>query len=261
MSRLLQIEEVTKSFGSNLVLDGINISVDTHDVVAVIGASGSGKSTLLKCINFLEPYDGGRIIFDGALVGYRDTATVRALAPERATREIRKHIGMVFQNFNLFPHKTVLENVIEGPVQVKKVKKTEAIAYADFLLEKVGLSDKREARPHTLSGGQQQRAAIARALAMQPRLMLFDEPTSALDPELVGEVLSTIRDLVAEGMTTMIVTHEMSFAQDVANRVVFMDGGKVVEEGPPKDIFSNPRAGRTRDFLARVLNQRGVKND
>lgn len=253
MAPIVEIDDVHKAYGANKVLQGISLSVEPHEVIAVIGASGSGKSTLLKCINFLEPYDSGRIIFDGKLVGYRDGPRGRVLAPEREIREVRKNIGMVFQNFNLFPHMTVLENIIEGPVQVKNIPRSEAIAYAEELLAKVGLSDKRDARPHTLSGGQQQRAAIARSLAMRPRLMLFDEPTSALDPELVGEVLSTIRDLAREGMTMIIVTHEMAFAREVANRVVFMDGGKIVEEGPPSEIFHNPRAQRTRDFLARVL--------
>lgn len=254
MKPLLKIENITKSFGKVKVLAGIDLSVDAHEVVTVIGPSGSGKSTLLKCVNFLEPYDTGRIIFDDQLVGYRETGASRELAPERETREIRKQIGMVFQNFNLFPHKSVLENIIEAPVHVQRLARCEAIKYAEFLLEKVGLMDKRDVRPSRLSGGQQQRAAIARALAMKPRLMLFDEPTSALDPELVGEVLSTIRELAAESMTMMIVTHEMHFARDVSNRVVFMDEGKIVEEGNPEEIFVKPQHARTRDFLARVLN-------
>ncbi|PMR77218.1 amino acid ABC transporter ATP-binding protein [Billgrantia endophytica] len=258
MSALVEIQDVKKSFGSNEVLKGVSIAVEPHEVLVVIGASGSGKSTLLKCINFLETYDEGRIVFDGKLVGYKENDQGRDIAPESETREIRKNIGMVFQNFNLFPHKSVLENVIEGPVQVKGVTKSEAIEYADELLKKVGLADKRDARPSTLSGGQQQRAAIARSLAMRPKLMLFDEPTSALDPELVGEVLATIRGLAEEGMTMIIVTHEMAFARDVADRVIFMDDGIVAEEASPEEIFTNPKAQRTQDFLARVLNQRKV---
>ena len=252
-SRILQLEGVTKSFGKNLVLNGVDLDVASHDVVAVIGRSGSGKSTLLKCINFLEPYDGGSIYFSGELVGYREEKGKRFLAKELVTRLIRKQIGMVFQSFNLFPHKSVIDNIIEGPTQVLGVSKAEAYANAERLLAQVGLTEKRDARPSTLSGGQQQRAAIARALAMKPKLMLFDEPTSALDPELVGEVLSTIRELAAGGMTMMIVTHEMAFARDVASRVIFMDQGRIAEQGPPETIFTKPSESRTREFLARVL--------
>ena len=255
MPPILQLQDVAKSFGALQVLDGISLSVSVHDVVAIIGPSGSGKSTLLKCINFLEPYDKGEINFEGTLVGYRKSGGRMQAAPQKSVREVRRQIGMVFQNFNLFPHMSVIENIVEGPIQVKGEAAEEAIAYAEELLVKVGLSDKRDARPSTLSGGPQQRAAIARALAMRPKLMLFDEPTSSLDPELVGEVLATIRELVADGMTMLIVTHEMGFARDVANRVVFMDAGKLVEEATPDVIFTNPRADRTRDFLARVLNR------
>jgi polar amino acid transport system ATP-binding protein len=250
---ILQMIGVTKSFGHNRVLDGIDLEVATHDVVAIIGRSGSGKSTLLKCTNFLEPYDDGKILFNGEIVGYCEKNGKRQLAKDSVTRVLRQQFGMVFQNFNLFPHKTVIENVIEGPTQVLGVSRAEAYAHAEQLLSRVGLSDKRDARPSTLSGGQQQRAAIARALAMKPKLMLFDEPTSALDPELVGEVLSTIRELVADGMTMMIVTHEMAFAGEVATRVIFMDQGRIAEQGPPSTIFSNPKENRTREFLARVL--------
>lgn len=253
MFEILKISEVTKSFGKNLVLAGINLDVAAHDVVAIIGPSGSGKSTLLKCVNFLEPYDSGSILFDDQLVGYREVRGKRRLAPDAVTRLIRKQFGMVFQNFNLFPHKTVIENVVEGPIQVLGSSKREAYAHAERLLARVGLADKRDARPSTLSGGQQQRAAIARALAMKPKIMLFDEPTSSLDPELVGEVLSTIRELVADGMTMLIVTHEMAFAREVASRVVFMDRGRILEEGPPSEIFTAPKESRTREFLARVL--------
>jgi polar amino acid transport system ATP-binding protein len=250
---ILQLAGVTKSFGAHRVLDGIDLDVFPHDVVAIIGRSGSGKSTLLKCVNFLEPYDGGSIRFNGELVGYTEKDGKRQLAKDSVTRVLRKQFGMVFQNFNLFPHKTVIENIIEGPTQVLGESKAEAIACAEELLARVGLSEKRDSRPSTLSGGQQQRAAIARALAMKPKLMLFDEPTSALDPELVGEVLAAIRELVAEGMTMMIVTHEMAFARDVATRVIFMDQGRIAEDGPPDMIFTNPRESRTREFLARVL--------
>ncbi|MBB3266908.1 polar amino acid transport system ATP-binding protein [Azospirillum sp. OGB3] len=250
---MLRITNLGKSYGSARVLSGIDLDVQPHDVVAIIGPSGSGKSTLLKCINFLERYDEGEVRFGDELVGYVEASGQRRLATERQTNRLRAEMGMVFQNFNLFPHMTTLQNVIEGPIQVKGVARDEAVRHAEQLLAKVGLADKRDVRPTKLSGGQQQRAAIARALAMRPRLMLFDEPTSALDPELVGEVLTTMRELAAEGMTMVIVTHEMSFARDVASRVVFMEGGRIVEEGPPGKIFTNPDNARTRAFLARVL--------
>ncbi|QCN98470.1 amino acid ABC transporter ATP-binding protein (plasmid) [Azospirillum argentinense] len=250
---MLRITNLGKSYGSARVLSGIDLDVQPHDVVAIIGPSGSGKSTLLKCINFLERYDEGEVRFGDELVGYVEANGQRRLATERQTNRLRAEMGMVFQNFNLFPHMTTLQNVIEGPIQVKGVARDEAVRHAEQLLAKVGLADKRDVRPTKLSGGQQQRAAIARALAMRPRLMLFDEPTSALDPELVGEVLTTMRELAAEGMTMVIVTHEMSFARDVASRVVFMEGGRIVEEGPPGKIFTNPDNARTRAFLARVL--------
>ncbi|GAA4255396.1 ATP-binding cassette domain-containing protein [Azospirillum formosense] len=250
---MLRITNLGKSYGSARVLSGIDLDVQPHDVVAIIGPSGSGKSTLLKCINFLERYDEGEVRFGEELVGYVEANGQRRLATERQTNRLRAEMGMVFQNFNLFPHMTTLQNVIEGPIQVKGVARDEAVRHAEQLLAKVGLADKRDVRPTKLSGGQQQRAAIARALAMRPRLMLFDEPTSALDPELVGEVLTTMRELAAEGMTMVIVTHEMSFARDVASRVVFMEGGRIVEEGPPGKIFTNPDNARTRAFLARVL--------
>ncbi|WP_029007358.1 amino acid ABC transporter ATP-binding protein [Azospirillum halopraeferens] len=250
---MLRITNLGKSYGSARVLSGIDLDVQPHDVLAIIGPSGSGKSTLLKCINFLERYDEGEVRFGGQLVGYVEAGGRRRPATERETNRIRAEIGMVFQNFNLFPHMTTLQNVIEGPIRVRGVARDEAVRDAERLLAKVGLADKRDVRPTKLSGGQQQRAAIARALAMRPRLMLFDEPTSALDPELVGEVLTTMRELAAEGMTMVIVTHEMSFARDVASRVVFMEGGRIVEEGPPGKIFTNPDNARTREFLARVL--------
>jgi polar amino acid transport system ATP-binding protein len=252
-SKLLELRSVKKSYGSLEVLTGIDLAVDAHEVVAIIGPSGSGKSTLLKCVNFLEPYDSGEIIFEGILVGYMDAGGKRRPASDRSIRNVRKQIGMVFQSFNLFPHKTVFENIVEAPIHVLGQGRREAHADADYLLQKVGLADKRDMRPSTLSGGQQQRAAIARALAMKPQIMLFDEPTSALDPELTGEVLDTIRELASDGMTMLIVTHEMGFARDVANRVIFMDGGRVVEEGSPQLIFRSPKNDRTRDFLSRVL--------
>jgi polar amino acid transport system ATP-binding protein len=251
---MLNIESLSKSYGSLEVLKDINLRVEPGDVVAIIGPSGSGKSTLLKCINFLESYDQGSVHFDGQLVGYADRAGKREPASERSVNQLRSQMGMVFQNFNLFPHMTILQNVIEGPTHVLGVPRNEAIQHAEALLARVGLSEKRDVKPTRLSGGQQQRAAIARALAMKPRLMLFDEPTSALDPELVGEVLSAMRQLAQEGMTMVIVTHEMGFARDVANRVVFMEGGYIVEEGPPEQVFSSPSNARTREFLSRVLN-------
>ncbi|MFC4276875.1 amino acid ABC transporter ATP-binding protein [Achromobacter aloeverae] len=251
---MLDIENLGKSYGSLEVLKDINLRVHAGDVVAIIGPSGSGKSTLLKCINFLENYDQGAVRFDGQLVGYAERDGKRAPASERSVNQLRSQMGMVFQNFNLFPHMTILENVIEGPTQVLRVPRDEAVRHAETLLARVGLAEKRDVKPTRLSGGQQQRAAIARALAMKPRLMLFDEPTSALDPELVGEVLSAMRQLAQEGMTMVIVTHEMGFARDVANRVVFMEGGYIVEEGPPDQVFSSPSNARTREFLSRVLN-------
>ena len=250
---LLRVEDLRKAYGKLEVLKGIDFTVRQHERVVVIGPSGSGKSTLLKCVNFLEPYQSGKILFEGALVGWVERDGHRARAPERVIKQIRARMGMVFQNFNLFPHMTVLENVIEGPIQVRRQAKAEAIAYAEELLTKVGLIDKRDAYPSTLSGGQQQRAAIARALAMQPQLMLFDEPTSSLDPELVGEVLEVMKRLALDGMTMIVVTHEMSFAREVASRVIFMDEGAIVEEGPPETVFTAPKHERTRAFLARVI--------
>lgn len=250
---ILKIQGLTKSFGPLTVLDGVDLSIRRHEAVAIIGPSGSGKSTLLKCINFLEPYDGGDVLFEDKLIGFTEADGKRRLSSEHVVRRIRQRIGMVFQNFNLFPHMSVLENVIEAPIHVKGIRRAEALADAEHLLKKVGLDQKMDARPSTLSGGQQQRAAIARALAMKPDIMLFDEPTSALDPELVGEVLETIKELADDGMTMILVTHEMGFARDAADRVVFMDGGKVVEEGDPASMFTAPQTERARDFLARVL--------
>ncbi len=246
-------DRIVKSFGSNVVLKDISLSVKRGEVVCVIGPSGSGKSTFLRCINHLEKIDGGRLTVDGELIGYRQRGDkIYELRPKEAAEQ-RKDIGMVFQRFNLFPHLTVLENVIEAPTQVKRQSKAKASARAMELLERVGLAEKAKAYPASLSGGQQQRVAIARALAMDPKLMLFDEPTSALDPELVGEVLEVMKQLAKSGMTMIVVTHEMGFAREVADSLVFMDGGVVVETGDPREVLSNPQHERTKAFLARVL--------
>jgi polar amino acid transport system ATP-binding protein len=250
---MVRAEGVRKWFGHLEVLKGIDLTVNEDEVMCLIGPSGSGKSTFLRCINHLEPIDAGRLYVDGELVGYRQVGNeLRELHPQEIAAR-RQHIGMVFQRFNLFGHMTVLENIIEAPRQVSGVSKLEAVATARELLARVGLADKEPAYPAQLSGGQQQRVAIARSLAMRPRLMLFDEPTSALDPELVGDVLDVIRDLAAGGMTMIVVTHEMGFAREVANSVVFMDEGVVVEAGPPDDLLANPQHRRTRSFLAKVL--------
>jgi ABC-type polar amino acid transport system ATPase subunit len=251
---LIQVRGLHKSFGKLEVLRGISFEVKRGEVMAIIGPSGSGKSTLLRCLNFLEEYQAGEVLFDNTLVGYRrDTAGRRKLDSERNVRRIRARLGMVFQSFNLFPHKTVLENVIEGPVVVKGQARAEAEAEARTLIARVGLTDKLDTYPTKLSGGQQQRAAIARALAMQPAAMLFDEPTSSLDPELVGEVLEVMQSLAADGMTMVVVTHEMGFARRVADRVMMMDAGEIVELAPPEQIFSKPESSRTAEFLRRVL--------
>jgi polar amino acid transport system ATP-binding protein len=249
---LVHAVNVLKSFHGNEVLKGIDLDVRRGEVVCLLGPSGSGKTTFLRCINQLEQIDGGRIWVDGDLVGYREDGDVLHHLTDKQVAAQRRDIGMVFQRFNLFPHMTALENVVEAPVQVKGVGKKQARERARALLDQVGLADKADAYPAQLSGGQQQRVAIARALAMDPKLMLFDEPTSALDPELVGEVLRVMRDLAAAGMTMIVVTHEMGFARDVADHVVFMDGGVVVEEGPPKEVISNPQHERTKTFLRRM---------
>ena len=249
---MVQIKQVQKYFGTLHVLRGVDLDVQSGEVVCVIGPSGSGKTTLLRCINFLETYQDGRILVDGALVGYRERKGKLAPAPEREIARIRAETAMVFQQFNLFPHMTALRNVTFGPIKVRKVGKAEAEQRGRELLDRVGLADKEKSYPNQLSGGQQQRVAIARALAMEPKVMLFDEVTSALDPELVGEVLGVMRDLATSGGVTMIVvTHEMHFAREVADRVVFMDGGVVVEEGRPTDVLLNPRTDRLRAFLSR----------
>jgi polar amino acid transport system ATP-binding protein len=243
LSEALRIEDVHKSFGQNDVLRGIDLAVAEHEVVCLIGASGSGKSTLLRCVNLLEPIDSGRILVAGEDVTSEDVDV----------NQVRRGIGIVFQSFNLFPHMTVLRNVTLGPRKVLKVPPKQAEAEAMELLARVGLADKRDEYPDRLSGGQQQRAAIVRALAMRPQLLLLDEVTSALDPELVAEVLEVIRELAKGGMTMVIATHEMSFARDVANRVCFLEAGVILEQGEPAQIFSEPREERTRQFLQRII--------
>jgi polar amino acid transport system ATP-binding protein len=250
---MVKAERVHKNFGALRVLRGITLEVGRGEVLCLVGPSGSGKSTFLRCINHLEKVNAGRLYVDGSLVGYREkNDKLYELNPREAARQ-RRDIGMVFQHFNLFPHRTALENVIEAPTQVKGVPKKKAIEKAAELLDRVGLSDKAHAYPAQLSGGQQQRVAIARALAMEPKLMLFDEPTSALDPELVGEVLAVMRGLAAAGMTMLVVTHEMGFAREVADQLVFMDAGAVVESGNPKQLLANPQHERTKLFLSKLL--------
>jgi polar amino acid transport system ATP-binding protein len=244
---------VRKSYGSNQVLKSISLEVAQGEVLCLLGPSGSGKSTFLRCINHLESIDGGRIYVGEELMGYRQSGdTLYELHPKDIAKQ-RQSIGMVFQRFNLFPHLTALENVIEAPVGVAGVSKADAVVKAQALLAKVGLQDKADHYPSQLSGGQQQRVAIARALAMEPKLMLFDEPTSALDPELVGDVLDVMRDLAKSGMTMIVVTHEIGFAREVADTVVFMDQGVVVESGNPKQVLDNPQEARTKAFLRSVL--------
>ncbi len=250
---MIVADRVCKSFGALQVLKGISLEVQRGQVLCLVGPSGSGKSTFLRCINHLEQVNAGRLYVDGELVGYREKGDkLYELHPREAARQ-RRDIGMVFQHFNLFPHRTALANVIEAPTQVKKIRKSEAVRRAKELLDRVGLADKANAYPAQLSGGQQQRVAIARALAMDPKLMLFDEPTSALDPELVGEVLTVMRELADDGMTMMVVTHEMGFAREVADQLVFMDGGVVVEAGPPREVLAQPKHERTQAFLSRLL--------
>jgi polar amino acid transport system ATP-binding protein len=250
---MVKAEAVHKRFGRHEVLKGITMQVARGDVMVLLGPSGSGKSTFLRCINHLEKINSGRLSVDGELVGYRQVGDALHELRESEVARKRSEIGMLFQHFNLFPHMTALENVTCAPIQVKKAPRAQASARARELLERVGLSDKVDAYPAQLSGGQQQRVAIARALAMEPKLMLFDEPTSALDPELVGDVLAAMQRLAREGMTMIVVTHEMGFAREVADTVVFMDGGVVVESGRPADILDSPRHERTRAFLSKVL--------
>ncbi|AZG43831.1 amino acid ABC transporter ATP-binding protein [Gordonia insulae] len=246
-------ERVCKNFGSLEVLKGITLEVGRGEVLCMIGPSGSGKSTFLRCVNHLEVVNAGRLYVDGDLIGYRERGDkLYEMSPKDAAKQ-RRDIGMVFQHFNLFPHRTALENVIEAPTQVKGESKKAATERARYLLDRVGLAEKSDTYPAQLSGGQQQRVAIARALAMEPKLMLFDEPTSALDPELVGEVLGVMRELAASGMTMVVVTHEMGFAREVADQLVFMDGGVVVEKGNPREVLANPQHERTKGFLSKLL--------
>lgn len=257
-STMVEVRGVHKFFGDLHVLKGIDLTVRPGEVCVVLGPSGSGKSTLLRCINELEKISAGRIFVAGELLGYREevhkdgSVTLHDL-PDKVISRQRSHIGMVFQRFNLFPHMTALENVMEAPVQVSGRPKAQARSLALELLARVGMSDRADHYPSQLSGGQQQRVAIARALAMEPELMLFDEPTSALDPELVGEVLTVMKDLARSGMTMVVVTHEIGFAREVADNVVFMDDGLIVEMGPPSEVIANPQEARTRDFFSKVL--------
>ena len=244
MTEKILVEHLVKKYGDNTVLNDINVSINEGDVVCVIGPSGSGKSTFLRCLNQLEEASSGDIIIDGANLTDKNADI----------NQVRQHIGMVFQHFNLFPHLSILENIVLAPTDLGRLSKDEAEKKALELLERVGLADKKDAYPDSLSGGQKQRVAIARALAMNPDIMLFDEPTSALDPEMVGDVLGVMKDLAKQGMTMVIVTHEMGFAKEVANRVMFIDGGNFLEDGSPEQVFENPQNPRTKDFLDKVLN-------
>ncbi|MCF1694733.1 amino acid ABC transporter ATP-binding protein [Corynebacterium argentoratense] len=250
---MIDAQKVCKSFGHLEVLKGIDLQVPRGSVTCLIGPSGSGKSTFLRCVNHLEQFNAGRLYVDGELIGYKEKdGVLYEISAKEAARQ-RADIGMVFQNFNLFPHRTVLDNIIEAPVHVKSQPPATAKKRAMELLEQVGLAHKADAYPVQLSGGQQQRVAIARAVAMQPKLMLFDEPTSALDPELVGEVLQVMRSLAREGMTMLVVTHEIGFAREVADQVAFIDGGVIVEHGTPQQVIDNPQHNRTREFLSNLL--------
>ena len=246
-TEVIKVEGLRKSFGENEILTGINLNIKNGEVVCLIGPSGSGKSTLLRCLNLLETPSGGHITIDDEVL------FPQIKKNEEKLRRMRSSLGMVFQQYNLWPHKTVLNNLVEAPILVQKLDKKKATSKALELLEKVGLTEKKDAYPSSLSGGQQQRVAIARALTMDPKIMLFDEPTSALDPELVSEVLKVMKDLASEGMTMVVVTHEMGFAREVADRIIFMDLGVVVEEGQPADIFTQPKSERLRQFLNNVL--------
>ena len=249
---MIQAKEIHKSFDDLKVLNGISFNVKRGEVIAIIGPSGSGKSTLLRCLNFLEEHDNGEILIDGDPLGYSlNENKTRVRQSEKEIAKLRSNVGMVFQSFNLFPHRSVKDNITMAPISVKKIKISEANKSAKKLLDKVGLLDKIDEFPSRLSGGQQQRVAIARALAMEPKVMLFDEVTSALDPELVGEVLYAIKQLAEEGMTMVIVTHEMQFAMDVSNRLIFMDSGKIIEEGSPQVLLKNPKSKRLKEFLHR----------
>ncbi|MDY5964064.1 amino acid ABC transporter ATP-binding protein [Peptostreptococcus porci] len=240
---LLEIKDLHKSFGNLEVIKGIDLEIDKGDIVVIIGPSGSGKSTVLRCMNLLEQPTSGDIVFEGQSI----------MENKKNIDKIRENIGMVFQNFNLFPNKSIIENITLAPMKVKGISKADAEKKAEELLTRVGLIEKKDSFPNQLSGGQQQRIAIARALAMEPDMMLFDEPTSALDPEMVKEVLDVIKELADEGMTMAIVTHEMGFAKEVADRVIFVDGGKIVEDGSPDEVFNNPKSERAKDFFAKIL--------
>jgi polar amino acid transport system ATP-binding protein len=250
---LLRVSGLRKHFGNQEILKGIDLTVNPGDRIAILGASGSGKSTLLRCLNHLERITEGRTIIDGELIDEKVKGKDSLKISPKKVALICAELGMVFQRFNLFPHLTALENIMEAPFTVKKITKDTAIEQGTLLLQKVGLEDKRDEYPSRLSGGQQQRVAIARALAMNPKIMLFDEPTSALDPELVGEVLEVMKQLAKDGMTMMVVTHEMGFAREVANRVIFMDKGEILEDSSPEEIFSNPKHERTKSFLQKIL--------
>lgn len=250
---MIEIKQIDKYYGSHHVLKNIDLTVAKGEVVVMIGPSGSGKSTLLRCINYLEEIQQGSIEIEGQPIGMLERNGKRSEMPEQQLNQMREKVGMVFQNFNLFPHKTVLENITMAPLTLNKMNKQEAVSFAKELLRKVGLSDKATSYPDQLSGGQKQRVAIARALAMKPHVMLFDEPTSALDPELVGEVLNVMKELAKEGMTMIVVTHEMGFAREVADRVIVMDQGQIIESDQPDVIFTNPRQERTQNFLRKVL--------
>lgn len=250
---MISAQNVHKSFGQFEVLKGIDLEVQPGEVACLLGPSGSGKSTFLRCVNHLDKATAGRLYVDGELIGYREKNGILYEVSEKQAAQQRSDIGMVFQSFNLFPHRTVIENIIEAPMQVKKVPEDKARKRAMELLDDVGLAAKADNYPVQLSGGQQQRVAIARAVAMDPKLMLFDEPTSALDPELVGEVLRVMKDLAAQGMTMLVVTHEMGFAREVADKIFFMDGGVVLESGTPVEVLDNPQQPRTKEFLSSLL--------
>ena len=249
--KLLEINHCNKKFGDNEVLKDISLSVEEGQVVSIIGPSGSGKSTLLRCATLLETMDGGDLIYLGEYTAKADETGKSIYGTKAELQKARQHFGLVFQNFNLFPHYSVLKNITEPPILIGKRPKDEVYAEARELLKKMGLADKEDAYPYQLSGGQQQRVSIARALAMKPKILFFDEPTSALDPELTGEILHVIKELAAENMTMVIVTHEMSFARDVSDHIIFMDGGVIVEEGEPKELINNPKQERTKAFLSR----------